>query len=306
MSSHEAFRSMRLLVTGANGQIGWELRRSLMALGEVIALDRTACDLACPDTLSAVVRAAAPHAIVNAAAYTSVDRAESDEPVATLVNGTAAGVLAQAARDVGALFVHYSTDYVFDGAKADAYSEDDQPRPLNAYGRSKLVGETAVRESGADHLILRTSWVYAARGDNFLRTILRLAREHDELTIVDDQIGAPTWAHDIADATAEIIRAAQAERVRDTFTAGTFHLVAAGATSWHGFAQAILAHISDVRSMAKPRLRAIASEDYPARALRPKNSLLSGERLRQRFGVALLDWRVGMARCLDEICELEK
>ena len=184
---------MRLLVIGANGQISWELTRSLLPLGEVIAMDRKRCDLSRPERLPEIIRDARPDVLVNAAGYTAVDKAEDDERMATLVNGTAAGVLAQETRRLGALMVHYSTDYVFDGTKGEAYVEGDPPHPLNAYGRSKLAGEAAVREAGGDHLILRTSWVYAARGHNFLKTILRLARERDELRVVADQVGAPTW-----------------------------------------------------------------------------------------------------------------
>ena len=288
-------------MTGASGQIGWELGRSLMPLGEVIAIDRGSCDLSRPETLPAIVREVRPDVLVNAAGYTAVDKAEQEEASATLVNGTAVGVLATAARELDALFVHYSTDYVFDGAKAGAYAEDDPPCPMSAYGRSKLAGETAVRAAGADHLILRTSWVYAARGHNFLRTILRLAREREELSIVDDQIGAPTWARNIADATAHVVQAAQRERSRGGFAAGTFHLTASGATSWHGFARAILARACRSPGMRKPRLRAIPSKDYPVPAARPKNSLLSGERLCERFGVALPDWSPALARCMEEL-----
>src|SRR5262249_39128208 len=253
---------MRLLVLGANGQIGWELARSLMPLGDVIALDREGCDLARPDTIPQVVRDARPDVLVNAAAYTAVDRAEAEEELATLVNASAAGVIARETRKADALLVHYSTDYVFDGAKAEPYVEDDAPAPINVYGRSKLAGEIALRDAGGDHLTLRTSWVYAARGRNFLKTILRLARERDELRIVADQIGAPTWAHDIADATAAVIRQAQRERSEGQFHSETLPLTAAGATSWHGFAQAIVDQAGD-RVPSRPAVRAITTEDFP-------------------------------------------
>jgi dTDP-4-dehydrorhamnose reductase len=291
---------VRLLVIGANGQIGWELTRSLMPLGEVIAMDRKGCDLSRPDGVPEIIRDAMPNVLINAAGYTAVDKAEDDEKLATLVNATAVGVMAEAARKIGALFVHYSTDYVFDGAKEDAYTEDDPPGPLNAYGRSKLAGEVAVREAGGDYLILRTSWVYAARGHNFLKTILRLARERDELRIVDDQIGAPTWARDIADATTLIIRDALRERGGRHFRSGILHMAAAGATSWHGFAQAIVERQSHLLR-GRPDLasiRAIASEEYAAPAIRPRNSRLSCDRLRERFGLALPDWRLGLALCM--------
>ncbi|HRP98257.1 MAG TPA: dTDP-4-dehydrorhamnose reductase, partial [Rhodocyclaceae bacterium] len=202
---------MRLMVTGATGQVGFELARSLMPLGEVVALDRRACDLAQPLSLAAVVTRVAPDVIVNAAAYTAVDRAEAEEALATTINAEAPAVLAGAARAAGALLVHYSTDYVFDGAKAGAWREDDAVAPLNAYGRSKLAGERAIAASGCDHLILRTSWVYAARGANFVRTMLRLGAERERLAVVADQLGAPTWARNIADATAHVVAAAQRE-----------------------------------------------------------------------------------------------
>ena len=211
---------MRLLVTGGNGQVGWELRRSLAAMGDVIALDRKACDLSRPHDLPGLIGKVEPDVIVNAAAYTAVDQAEEEEELATLVNGAAVGVLATEARKRGALLIHYSTDYVFDGTKDSAYTEDDPPNPINAYGRSKLAGERAMIQSAGDYLILRTSWVFAARGRNFLQTILRLARERDELSIVADQIGAPTWARNIADATAVIVQRACRERGEGEFASG--------------------------------------------------------------------------------------
>jgi len=293
---------MRLLVIGASGQIGWELTRSLTPLGHVNAMDRTACDLARPETLPEIVRDAKPDVLVNAAGYTAVDKAEDEETLATLVNATAVGVLAQTARAIGALFVNYSTDYVFDGAKRGPYVEDDPPRPLNAYGRSKLAGETAVRDAGGDFLILRTSWVYAARGHNFLRTILRRARAGEELRVVDDQVGAPTWAHHVADATASVIRQARQEQERGQFRPDILHMTAAGTTSWHGFAHAILqrAWAGALASRPAPGLHAITSRDYPAAAIRPKNSVLCCDRLRERFALALPDWSVGLASCLTD------
>jgi dTDP-4-dehydrorhamnose reductase len=287
---------MRLLVTGANGQIGWELARSLMPLGHVTAMDRGACDLARPETLPEIVRGAKPDVLVNAAGYTAVDQAEREESLATLVNATAVGVLAQTARAIGALLVHYSTDYVFDGAKDGPYVEGDPPHPLSAYGRSKLGGETAIGDAGGDHLILRTSWVYAGRGRNFLNTIRRLAHDGKELRVVDDQIGAPTWARNVADATAHVIRQARQEQARGQFRSDILHMTAAGSTSWHGFAQAVLQHAS-ARAPA-PAVHAIASRDYATPAIRPKNSVLCCKRLRERFALALPDWRAGLALCL--------
>jgi dTDP-4-dehydrorhamnose reductase len=296
------------MVTGANGQVGFELTRSLAPLGEVIALGREQCDLARPQRLPSLVRDMKPDVIVNAAAYTAVDRAEQEEELAVLVNGTAVGVLAEEARRAGALFIHYSTDYVFDGKKTSPYTEDDSPCPLNAYGRSKLKGEVAVKEAGGDTIILRTSWVYAARGHNFVRTILRLAREREELAIVDDQVGAPTWARDIANGTAAVVEGALRERKEGRFAAGLLHMTASGATSWCDFARAILDLARGsalLPAQAAPPLRPIASKAYPQPALRPKNSRLSSERLGQRFGIVLPDWAAALPLCLAEIktCE---
>jgi dTDP-4-dehydrorhamnose reductase len=295
---------VRLLVTGANGQVGWELICSLMPLGEVVGLDRSQCDLSRPERLPALIRHVKPDLIVNAAAYTAVDKAEDEEQLATIVNGTAVGVLAEEARVAGALLVHYSTDYVFDGTEETPYQEEHPPHPINAYGRSKLAGEIAIRQVGSAYIILRTSWVYAARGHNFLRTVLRLAHERDELRMIADQVGAPTWARNIADATAHAIRQANVERAGTSFTSGLFHLTASGATSWHGFAAAILEAAKGnalLPLQQLPKLHPIATEDYPLPAARPKNSRLAGDRLSKRFGIVLPDWREGLARCLCEI-----
>jgi len=290
---------VRLLVTGADGQVGWELRRSLVPLGEVIAMDRNACDLSRPQDLPRIVREAQPDIVVNAAAYTAVDKAEEEEALATIINGTAVGVIAEETRKLGALLIHYSTDYVFDGMKDAPYTEDDAQHPINAYGRSKLVGERAVEQGGGNHLILRTSWIYAARGRNFLNTVLRLACERDELRIVADQIGAPTWAHEIADATASIARQARQEVEQGDFKSGTFNATAAGATSWFGFAEAIVTQMAlRTGTQTRPEVHPISSADYPAPAARPKNSRLAGDRVRQRFGIALADWKQGMVRCM--------
>lgn len=294
---------MRLMVTGATGQVGWELARSLMPLGEVIALDRQRCDLSRPETLAALVREIAPDVIVNAAAYTAVDRAEGEEALATRINGEAVGALAEAARSRGALLVHYSTDYVFDGRKAAPYAEDDAVAPLNAYGRSKLAGEAAIAAVDCDHLILRTTWVFAARGANFVRTMLRLGAERETLRVVADQIGAPTWARNIADATAHIVGRAQAERMQGAFHSGIFHLASRGETSWHGFAEAIFAAARNLlpEAMKVDTVEAITSADYPVPAARPCNSRLALERLEARFGVVMPDWRDALMRCLEDI-----
>jgi dTDP-4-dehydrorhamnose reductase len=293
---------VRLLVTGANGQVGCELRQSLAPLGEVIALDRAACDLARPAEVARILREATPDIIVNAAAYTAVDRAEQEEELATLINGTAVGEIAQAARQLGAMLIHYSTDYVFDGRKDAPYAEDDVPSPLSAYGRSKLAGERAIAQCGGRYLIVRTSWIYAARGHNFLKTVLRLARERDELRIVDDQIGAPTWARDLAAATAVMTRQARQEIARDDFESGLFHVTGSGAASWFVFAQAVVKQAEQYGLLArKSKIVPIASSEYPVAATRPKNSRLSGARARRRFQIALPDWEQSLAVCMREL-----
>lgn len=295
---------MKLLVTGATGQIGWELQRSLPALGTVVAPDRAQCDFTRPDTIAAVIRDVHPDVVVNAAAYTDVDQAERDEAVVTTVNAVSVGVLAAEAKRLGALLIHFSTDYVFDGAKPTAYVETDPPRPLGAYGRSKLAGEDAVRTDGGDHLILRTSWVFAARRRNFVRTILRLARQPDPLRVVDDQRGTPNWAHTLADATGRIVTQAVAERRSGAFASGTFHLTASGAASRHAFACAIVAGAARLDPQAfwrRPEILPIATEDRPGTARRPRNSQLDGSRLAARFGIELPDWPSDLTRCLEEI-----
>ena len=298
---------MRLLITGADGQVGWELRRSLLPLGEVMALDRRACDLSRPQDLPRILREARPDIIVNAAAYTAVDKVEEEEPLATLINGTAVGVIAEEARKLDALLIHYSTDYVFDGTKTAPYTEDDPPHPLNAYGRSKLAGEHAIEQCGGGYLILRTSWVYAARGRNFLLTVLRLARERDELRIVADQIGAPTWAREIADATASIAIQARREAGQGGFKSGIFNVTAADQTSWFGFARAILDQAAQSPGLLryKPKLCPIATADYPVPAERPRNSCLAGYLVRERFGIAMADWQHMLMRCMEDTALLE-
>lgn len=295
---------MRLMVTGATGQVGFELARSLMPLGDVVALDRHACDLAQPDTLAAVVAGCAPDVIVNAAAYTAVDRAERDEALAMTINAEAPAALARAARAAGALLIHYSTDYVFDGAKAGAWREDDPVAPLNAYGRSKLAGERAIAASGCEHLILRTSWVFAARGANFVRTMLRLGAERERLAVVADQFGAPTWARNIADATALIVAGAQRERAARAFAPAVLHLASRGETSWHGLAEAIFAETRarrPDRALRVATVEAIPSAAYPTPAARPRNSRLDCGRLAARYAVMLPHWRDALARCLEEM-----
>ena len=287
---------MKILLTGCGGQLGRELKRSLACLGEVVACNQRQLDLAQADALRAAVRAMAPAVIVNAAAYTTVDKAEAEPVAADAINAVAPGILAEEAKRLGALLIHYSTDYVFDGSKTTAYTEDDSPAPLSAYGRSKLGGEQAIVASGARHLIFRTSWVYGLHGANFMKTMLRLGREWDELRaplrVVGDQIGAPTWTRHLADATAQIL-------ARRDAPGGLYHLAAAGETSWHGYAEAIFAEAQAAGLLEQsPVVHRITSADYPLPAARPANSRLDCSRFQRDFGLALPDWRTGLTDCL--------
>ncbi len=283
---------MKILLTGKNGQVGWELAQALAPLGEVIAFDRGDLDLADPDQIVSVVRSARPEVLINAAAYTAVDRAESEPDAAYAINATAVAILAEEAKRVQALFIHYSTDYVFDGTKDTPYIEEDRPNPVNVYGRSKLGGEQAIHSIGGAHLILRTSWVYSARGKNFLLTIRRSLHEKNELRVVSDQIGAPTSARGLAEATAELLRRHGAAALGDA--RGIYHATASGSTSWHGFAREI-ARLERPDSPA--RIVPITSSEYPTPARRPGNSRLSNEKLFRRFGVALPRWETSLEAC---------
>lgn len=296
---------MKILLLGKNGQVGWELQRALAPLGTLIALDRGGADglrgdLENLEGLDRTVRRAVPDVIVNAAAYTAVDKAETDAGRAQCINAEAPGVLARAAAQVGALLVHYSTDYVFDGSGDQPWREDAPVGPLSVYGRSKLAGEEAIRGSGCRHLILRTSWVYAARGGNFARTMLRLATERERLTVIADQHGAPTGAELIADVTAHAVRAERADRS----LGGTYHLAAAGETSWHGYAGFVIEEARALGAVLKVgEIAPIATHDYPTAAQRPLNSRLDTARLQERFGLVMPDWRDGVARMLREILD---
>lgn len=291
---------MKLLLLGKNGQVGWELHRALATLGDLVALDRGEADLADPDGLVARVTSGHPDVIVNAAAYTAVDRAEGEGGVADLVNHRAVAALAAEAARTGALLVHYSTDYVFDGGSADPYGEDDRTAPQGVYGATKRAGEEAIVASGCRHLVFRTSWVHAGRGGNFIRTMLRLAGEREELRVVADQTGAPTGAELIADVTAQAIAATTAGRM----ATGLYHLAASGETTWHGLAEFVVATARDLGAPLRvERVTPISTADYPTPARRPANSRLSTSRLRAALGIDLPDWRHHAARSVTELLE---
>jgi len=291
---------MKLLLTGTSGQIGHELLRALASLGDIVAVDRSGMDLSDPQRIRDVIHAERPDLLVNAAAYTAVDRAEVEREAAFKVNATAPRIMAETLRATGGALVHFSTDYVFDGAKRGPYFENDRPNPLNAYGRSKLEGEQAIRTSGVPHLILRTSWVYGTRGRNFLVTMLSLFEEKPQLRIVDDQIGAPTWCRWIAQATAEILGQCLANGAFHEQLGGTYHLTAAGSTSWYGFASAIRELRYGAGSSQGPQLLPIPTSEYRLPARRPSNSVLSTDKLRKVFGVQPLDWSEQLRLCFRE------
>ncbi len=283
---------MKILLTGVNGQVGWELQRTLMTVGEVIPVGRSQLNLAQPNTIRHIIREVQPDLIINSAAYTAVDQAESEPELAMKINGIAPGVIAEEAKRLGAAIIHYSTDYVFDGAKTIPYTEEDQPNPQNTYGKTKLVGEQAIASVGVPHLILRTSWVYGLRGKNFLLTMRKLAQEKEEIKVVNDQIGAPTWSRLIAEATAQIL--SQSRQDVSGFLAdkgGLYHLAASGATNWYEFAQAIFTHDVQDDKCKLQRLIAITSKEYPTAANRPAYSLLNSQKLTNTFGLILPDWQ---------------
>ncbi|MBV2234413.1 MAG: dTDP-4-dehydrorhamnose reductase [Sterolibacterium sp.] len=284
------FSMKKILILGKNGQVGWELQRTLATLGQIQALAYPEIDLASQTSLKNALLALQPEIIVNAAAYTAVDQAEHDKERAQAINATAPGLMAEFARRTGALLVHYSTDYVFNGQGNSAFAEDMATGPLNVYGHSKLLGDQLILESGCRHLILRTSWVYGLRGRNFLLTMLRLAKEREELKVVDDQIGAPTWSRLIAEATAQAI-------ARPHPLEGLYHCTSSGETSWHGFTAAIL-ELTHQQRTREPRLTGIPSSAYPTPAQRPGNSRLSCTKLAVEGGIALPHWREALALCI--------
>ncbi|KQX96701.1 dTDP-4-dehydrorhamnose reductase [Massilia sp. Root133] len=294
---------MKILLTGKNGQLGFELQRALAPLGEVVAVGTQDCNLADADALRALVRRVAPDVIVNPAAYTAVDKAESDEATARAVNAVAPAILGEEGAKLGALVLHYSTDYVFDGTKQGAYTENDVPAPQSVYGRTKLEGEQGLAAANPRHLILRTSWVVGAHGGNFAKTMLRLAGERETLTVVADQFGAPTPAALLADLSAHLVR--EHARARSTgFPYGTYHVAAGGETSWHGYAQFVIGEALAAGKHLKASVDAVAplaTEQYPTPARRPLNSRLDTTRFRTTFDLRLPPWQEGVRHVLRQI-----
>ena len=297
---------MKILLFGKNGQVGWELQRSLAPLGELVALGSHGQDLcgdfANPAGIAQTVRAIAPDVIVNAAAHTAVDKAENEPELACAINAYAPGILAEEAKRLGAWLIHYSTDYVFDGSGDRPWQEADPTGPLGVYGKTKLQGEEAIRASACRHLIFRTSWVYAARGGNFAKTMLRLAQERDSLSVINDQIGAPTGAELLADVTAHAITMAH----RNPEVSGLYHLAAGGQTSWHGYAGFVIDFARQAGlavKVAQEAIKPVATSEFPTPAKRPNNSRLDTGKLQNTFGLTLPHWQSGVARMLSEILE---
>jgi dTDP-4-dehydrorhamnose reductase len=288
----------KILIFGRVGQVGWELRHKLACLGQVSNIDYPEIDFSKPDTVRAAIREAAPTVIVNAAAYTAVDKAEATPEPAWAINATGPGVIAEEAKQLGALMVHYSTDYVYDGSKQGPWVETDTPNPLNVYGETKLAGDRAIEAVGGDYLILRTSWVYGARGSNFLLTMLRLGKERQELRIVDDQTGGPTTSECIAQATANILAQLVAPGQGLAGRSGVYHLTNAGQTTWFGFAKEFLS-----KQAACPKLIPIPASEYPVPAMRPVNSVLSCEKLAETFGVRMPSWELALDLVLETLAE---
>ncbi|HET8806767.1 MAG TPA: dTDP-4-dehydrorhamnose reductase [Methylophaga sp.] len=284
---------MKMLLFGKDGQVGFELQRSLAPLGEVIALNRQQLDLSDTTAITNSIYQHRPDWIVNAAAYTAVDKAEAETELAMQINALAPEVMANAAAKIGCGLLHYSTDYVFDGSKTSPWLETDIASPINVYGQTKWIGEEAIQASGCQHLIVRTSWVYDARGHNFLNTMLRLAKSKENLSIVDDQIGAPTWSRHIADASGHLLRMAT------PLNNGVYHLTASGQTSWFGFARAIFER-AGAHGLKVPELVPIHTKDYPTPAARPANSLLNGQKLYQNFGLRLPDWQQSLSLVMQQ------
>jgi len=288
-------QAQKILILGAGGQVGTELQRSFAGAGDVTAFGRETADLSKPEELRSLIRQFHPDVILNAAAYTAVDRAESEPELALTVNGEAPCVLAEEAANLNALLVHYSTDYVFDGSKRSPWEEADETNPLNVYGRTKLAGERAIQEVGGRYLIFRTSWVYGPHGRNFLLTMLRLGRERDQLKIVDDQFGAPTSSAAIADATRAAVERAKAGGANHS---GVYHMTCGGEATWFGFAKEIFAEQERRTESKSPQIIPIPSREYPVPAMRPANSVLSNQKLQSSFGIALPDWQTALAEAM--------
>ena len=290
---------MKILLTGKTGQIGEELNNIVGDLGNLITVDKEQLDLSKPNSIEPVILDIKPDIIINPAAYTAVDKAEEEPDLAMTVNAIAPGLLAKAARKVGAGLIHYSTDYVFDGCSTIPYKEEDPPNPLNVYGKTKLAGEKALAEAGVPFLIIRTGWVYSLHGKNFLRTIKKLAEEKDIIQVVDDQIGAPTWARSVALKTHQILKQCLNKKwleTKDSSLSGIFHLTCQGKTSWHGFAREVL-NMSNTSQNIK--LIAIPTSDYPAPAVRPPNSLLNNEKIQKVFGLDMPHWEDALKNCMN-------
>ncbi len=283
-----------ILIIGSRGQVGWELKRTLSPLGRVVACERSTFDLSSSDSIREALRQTNPHVIVNAAAYTAVDKAETEQEACLAVNAKAPQILAEEAKKLKALLIHYSTDYVFDGSAQHPYKENDPTAPLNMYAQSKLMGDQAILSSGCPHVILRTSWVYGSRGHNFLLTMLKLAQQRDMLKIVDDQYGAPTWSRLIAESTAQVISRYQGQD-------GLYNLSSTGKTSWFGFAKAIFELHSAKKGLKVPQLFSIPAAEYPLPAKRPQNSLLCHEKLQKTFSIRMPDWKDALQMCLEEL-----
>ena len=296
MTKQNVSHTPRILVIGCNGQVGWELSRSLLHLGNVLAVGRKELDLTDESAIQETLRRLKPQHIVNAAAYTMVDEAESEVGLAMKINGEAPGVIARTAAELGSVLIHYSTDYVFDGSSTTPYYEHDATNPLNVYGQSKLIGEQAIIDAGCDHMILRTSWVYGLRGKNFLNTIIRKASEKVLLNVVDDQYGSPTWSRSIAEVTAQIIAQDKLAGYK-----GICHLTSSGETTWHDFAEYIVEKCSEFIDLKCRVVKPLSSESYGVIAQRPKRSVLSLEKLNAEWNIHMPDWRETLNMCLADL-----
>ncbi|MCW8829889.1 MAG: dTDP-4-dehydrorhamnose reductase [Gammaproteobacteria bacterium] len=293
---------MKILLFGKNGQVGWELNRSLQPLGEVVALNREDADFSSPESLRQIISDVKPDVIVNAVAYTAVDKAEAEEELAATINSVAPGILAEEALKTKALLVHYSTDYVFDGTKKSPYSESDEPNPINVYGQTKLAGEQLIQASGCDYLILRTSWVFSSRGSNFLLSILRLASERKQLTVIDDQIGVPTWAVNVADITKNIILLSEKQRLTGKFISGIYNVVSSGATTWFDFSNKIISIASEFgldSGFVVDQINPISSSEYQMPAKRPFYSVLSTEKIEKVCRISTIAWEHALECCMN-------